>query len=306
MLSSGTSRNLPTTLVHSFCCNQGALRTVRFNNDGNYCLTGGVDKTVALWNPFKATLLHSYTGCGGEIRAVSSSGDNSMIISGGTDKIATIFDVESGKLLKRFRGHGSWINSVAFDDESSLAFSAGQEGIVYIWDLRDRKEIAQILDEANDAVLCIDINGSQIATGSADHRMRLYDIRQGKLSIVDAGESVTDVHITDDNECILMASMKQSIKVIDKSNGQILADYKGHSNEEFQIECGILPSKDEVVSGSEDGFVYIYDFVAMNIIAKLDHSPAKFIHSITIHPKKAALITSARDRVFVWTSDDNN
>uniref|UniRef100_A0AC35FUR2 Uncharacterized protein n=1 Tax=Panagrolaimus sp. PS1159 TaxID=55785 RepID=A0AC35FUR2_9BILA len=99
--------------------------------------------------------------------------------------------------------------------------------------------------------------------------------------------------------------MKQPIKVIDKLNGQTLAEYTGHSNEEFQIECGILPSKDEVVSGSEDGFVYIYDFVGMNIISKLDHSPAKFIHSITIHPKKPILITSARDRVFVWGSPDS-
>ena len=31
-------------------CQQGAVRAVRFNKDGNYCITCGNDKTVKLWN----------------------------------------------------------------------------------------------------------------------------------------------------------------------------------------------------------------------------------------------------------------
>jgi len=298
-------RVLPTKLVHSFACQQGALRTVRFNNDGNYCITGGVDKSVGLWNPFTATRLHLFTGCGGEVRAVASCGDNSMIAAGGTDKILTIFDVESGKILKRFRGHGSWINSVYFDDNSSVAFSAGQEGMVYVWDLRDKKEIVQILDEANDAVLSLHVNGPEILTGSADHKMRLYDVRQGWLSITDAGESVTDVHISDDKESLLMASMRSPVKIIDKSNGKILAEYKGHKNEEFRLECGILSSGDEIVTGSEDGYVYVFDFISKKVLAKLDHSPAKFIHSLSVHPKRQTLISVSRDRLFLWINPDD-
>lgn len=276
-----------------------------FLDDGNYCITGGVDKSVGLWNPFTATRLHLFTGCGGEVRAVASSGDNSMIAAGGTDKILTIFDVESGKILKRFRGHGSWINSVYFDDNSSVAFSAGQEGIVYVWDLRDKKEIVQILDEANDAVLSLHVNGPEILTGSADHKMRLYDVRQGWLSITDAGESVTHVHISDDKESLLMASMKSPVKIIDKSNGKILAEYKGHKNDEFRLECGILPSGDEIVTGSEDGYVYIFDFISKKVLAKLDHSPAKFIHSLSVHPKKQVLVSVSRDRLFLWINPND-
>uniref|UniRef100_A0AC34Q7W7 Mitogen-activated protein kinase organizer 1 n=1 Tax=Panagrolaimus sp. JU765 TaxID=591449 RepID=A0AC34Q7W7_9BILA len=298
-------KQIPNKLVHSFSCQQGALRTVRFNSNGSYCLTGGVDKTVGLWNPYTATLLHSFSGCGGEVRAVAGSNDNSMIAAGGTDKIVTIFNVETGKSLKRYRGHTAWINSLFFNEESSLVFSAGQEGTVYIWDLRDRNEIVQVMEEANDAVLSLDIKGSEVLTGSADHKMRHYDIRNGWLSITDAGESVTDVHISEDKQSLLMASMKSPIKVIDKNNGRILAEYSGHKNDEFKVECGILYSNEEIVTGSEDGYVYIFDYISKKIIGKLDHLPAKYVHSLTIHPKKNVLISISRDRLFLWINQDD-
>lgn len=38
-------------LKKSFDCNQGAIRAVRYNVDGNYCLTCGSDRKVKLFNP---------------------------------------------------------------------------------------------------------------------------------------------------------------------------------------------------------------------------------------------------------------
>lgn len=35
----------------SFDCNQGAIRAVRYNVDGNYCLTCGSDRKIKLFNP---------------------------------------------------------------------------------------------------------------------------------------------------------------------------------------------------------------------------------------------------------------
>lgn len=45
-----------------FDCNQGAIRAVRFNKDGNYCITCGADKNVKLWNPYKQLRLQTYSG----------------------------------------------------------------------------------------------------------------------------------------------------------------------------------------------------------------------------------------------------
>ena len=55
---------VPTALAKTLDCKQGAVRAVRYNVDGNYCLTCGSDKSLKLWNPERGTVLKSYTGHG--------------------------------------------------------------------------------------------------------------------------------------------------------------------------------------------------------------------------------------------------
>ncbi|VDO68665.1 unnamed protein product [Onchocerca flexuosa] len=97
--------NVPRILLRTINCKQNAVRAVRFNVDGNYCLSCGADKSVKLWNPYKGTLLKTYTGTGWEVLDAQGSSDNSMILVGGMDKQLTVFDVESGKIIRRWRGH---------------------------------------------------------------------------------------------------------------------------------------------------------------------------------------------------------
>lgn len=46
----------------TFDCNQGAIRAVRYNVDGNYCLTCGSDRKIKLFNPKtgKIHFLHDF------------------------------------------------------------------------------------------------------------------------------------------------------------------------------------------------------------------------------------------------------
>uniref|UniRef100_A0A915EJN0 WD repeat domain-containing protein 83 n=1 Tax=Ditylenchus dipsaci TaxID=166011 RepID=A0A915EJN0_9BILA len=296
--------NLPTNLLRSFNCEQSAVRSVRFNVDGNYCITGGSDKSVKLWNPFRPVMLKSYAGCGGEVLDAQGSSDNSMILAGGRDKAPTIFDVETGKMLKRWKDHGGAINAVAFNEDSSVALSASQDGTVNCYDVRSRGPPIQKLDEATDSVLCIDVNAFEIVTGSADGSLRLYDIREGRLFVDFMGDSVTDVHLTADNQCILTSTMKHPIRLIEKVNGQLLADYSGHKNTEFQIEAEMLSSNNELVSGSEEGLVYIWDLVSTKIIAKLPHPGTKYVHSVTTHPSNQSLLSVAGENLYVWQCEE--
>jgi len=59
-----------------------------------------------------------------------------------------------------------------------------------------------------------------------------------------------------------------------------------------------------LISGSEDGHVYIWDVVGTKILAKLPHPGTKYVHSVATHPSRNALLSVAGERVFVWTSDE--
>jgi len=294
----------PTAYLHSFDCRQGTVRAVRFNVNGEYCMTCGSDKTVSLWNPLRKIQLKTYRGCGAELLDVAGSCDNSILLVGGQDKQPTIFDVESGKILKRWRDHAGAINAVAFSEDSRVAMSASQDGTIRCFDVRTRDPAFKVLDEATDNVLCMDVNDHEIASGSADGHLRIYDIREGRLFVDFIGESVTSVTLTDDNQACVTSSLDGFIRLFDKANGVVLNDFSKHVNRDYKVESTMLASGDQIVTGSEDGFIYVYDVVSGEVLTKLDHSPTKFITSISAHPtKNQYLLSNSGCKVFVWKAE---
>uniref|UniRef100_A0A158PAY5 WD repeat domain-containing protein 83 n=1 Tax=Angiostrongylus cantonensis TaxID=6313 RepID=A0A158PAY5_ANGCA len=285
----------PTLRARVIDCRQDAVRAVRYNVDGNYCLTCGSDKSIKLWNPIKGTLLKTYTGTGNEVFDAASSSDNSQVAVGGADKCLTVFDVETGKIMRRWRAHA----------ESNVVFSGSMDCTMQAFDNRSRiDKPIQIFNEATDSVLSVDINGGEIVAGSADGNYRLYNIREGKLHIDFMGENVNCVHFTPDANCVLASVQDGNIRLMDKSSGKMLASYVGHKNSEYKVDSCVLASIEEIASGSEDGFVYIWSLLDSNVVAKLEH-PSKIVHSLSAHPKKKHLLTAAGQLVYLWVTKDD-
>uniref|UniRef100_A0A1B6LRP4 WD repeat domain-containing protein 83 n=1 Tax=Graphocephala atropunctata TaxID=36148 RepID=A0A1B6LRP4_9HEMI len=121
-------------------CKQGAIRAVRFNVDGSYCLTCGSDKKLKLWNPYEATLLKTYGGHGNEVLDACSSCDNSQILSCGADKTVIAWDVSTGAAVRRLRGHASHVLCIRYNEESTFALSGSRDNTVMGWDIRSRSQ----------------------------------------------------------------------------------------------------------------------------------------------------------------------
>ncbi|XP_060592589.1 WD repeat domain-containing protein 83-like [Ruditapes philippinarum] len=297
------TEDIPSKLIYTQICKQGAVRAVRFNVDGSYCLSCGSDKSVKLWNPHRQLLLKSYIGHGYEVLDAQSSGDNSQICSCGMDKTVIVFDVASGKSLRRYRGHAGTVNCVRFNEESTLVLSGSIDSTVKIWDLKSRKmEPVQVLDESKDSVTCIQVSDHEILTGSADGRIRRYDLRNGKLHTDLIGKSVTSVNFTRDAQCVLVSTLDNSLKLMDKDSGEMLNEYTGHKNSDYRIDSCLNSKDTHILSGSEDGFVYIWDLIEGKVIHKLAHEGQKVVHSLTYHPSETCLVTAAGDKMFVWKS----
>lgn len=120
------------------------IQTAKFSHDGKYCLTGGNDKSVVLWNPFRdadaaqlagapapkssdptasapsALLVQRYSGQhGGEIVDLVIARDGSRFASaGGQDKCAIVWDVTSGNVIRKIFGHDGRLTSCAWNDYS--------------------------------------------------------------------------------------------------------------------------------------------------------------------------------------------
>ena len=207
---------------------------------------------------------------------------------------------------------------------ANLVISGSYDASVRIWDIRapSSTRAVQVLDEAGDSVTSLLATsfststststptsalgggehaaaghssgrggsgaGAEIITGSVDGRVRTYDLRMGMLYTDVVGGStaaVTSLSLTRDASAVLVSTLDDSIRLMDKSDGKCLMRYgsstspstssgpgsgSGSSsastsgafrNRELRIRSCLGQGDRFVVSGGEDGGVYAWDLL---------------------------------------------
>jgi len=294
--------NVPKVKTGEIDCKQGAVRAVRFSVDGNYCITAGQDKSLKLWNPNRGSLLKTYSGHGYEVLDAMGSCDNSQLVSCGLDKLVMLWDVSSGNVSRKWRGHAGAVNCVKLNEESTVAISGSVDTTVKVWDCRSKsQEPVQTMEECGDNVTSLDVSDHEILVGSGDSHVRRYDMRNGQLVTDFMGATVASVRFTRDGQCLLVGCVASTVKLMDKATGEMLQEYSGHINtNNYRLDITMDHTDKYVLSGSENGQVYIWDLVEGGCIAKLDHGGGQTVHSLAAHPAKCQLLTASRGHVYVW------
>ncbi|ODM90774.1 WD repeat domain-containing protein 83 [Orchesella cincta] len=272
-------------------CKQGALRAVRYNVDGEYVLTCGSDRTIKLWNPEKSLLLSSYQGHSGDVLDVRGSCDNSQLASGSSDKSVFLWDVTTSRLSRRWRGHNSAVTAIQFNELSTLIISGSQDNTVKIWDVRagrsSQKEI-QSLDEAKDCITSIAITNHTILVGCADGFTRL------------------------DQASHLVSVADETVKLIDKDTGELLAEYKGHTDSkyrDYKIEVGFDFSDRYVLSASPFGSIFVWDLISESVkgLCKINEEEQTIknpVTSLNPHPTRPRVVCSVGGGVYTFDLEE--
>uniref|UniRef100_H3CLE0 WD repeat domain-containing protein 83 n=1 Tax=Tetraodon nigroviridis TaxID=99883 RepID=H3CLE0_TETNG len=298
---------LPNHLLRTIDCQQGAIRAVRFNAssvDGNYLLTCGGDKSLKLWSVKLGTLLKTYTGHGYEVLDADSSYDSSQICSCSSDKTVILWDVGTGNVTRKFRGHAGKVNCVQFNEEASVILSGSIDGTVRCWDTRSRRnDPIQILDEARDSISSLKVVKTSFLLGqSVDGRVRRYDLRMGQLYVDFISSPITCVCFSRDGQCTLSSSLDSTVRLLDKSTGEMLGEYTGHKMKGYKLDCCLSSKDTHVLSCSEDGHVYCWDLVEGSLSLKLPVGKA-VVQSLSFHPTETLLLTAMERHVQVWGSE---
>lgn len=255
--------------------------------DGSYLLTCGSDKKLKLWNPLTGLLLKTYGGHANEVTDATGSCDSCHIISASLDKSIIYWDVTTAQPLRRLRCHAGGITCVCFSEDSNVVISGAKDNLVMCWDIRTRKlEPIQTMNEAKDCITRIMVNEFEIVVSSLDGCVRRYDVRKGELTCDQIGVPIIDIAQTKDAKCTLVACSDNVLRLLDNDNGDILAQYRGHRAEDFQIECGILSNDSQIVSGSAEGSAFIWDLVNEKVVNRAQIGKIKclytsFLYSLT-------------------------
>ncbi|CAG9863342.1 unnamed protein product [Phyllotreta striolata] len=292
--------------LNTIDCKQGAVRAVRFNVDGSYCLTCGSDKKIKLWNPYKSLLLKTYGGHGNEVLDACGSCDSSQIVSSSSDKSIIVWDVSTGQPTRRLRGHAASVTCVKYNEESTIVISGSLDNTVMCWDVKSRsQDPVQTLKDAKDCVTSLQITDHEILAGSVDCSFRRYDLRNGKCDSDFVGAPVISLCFSHDGQCILAGSADNTVRLFDKTTGEMLGEYLGHKTHDMNVESAIITNDNFVLSGSITGEMWCWDLVSAEVVNKFIHTPNKVLNSLSVHPRKDLVMTASVGTVKVWGTPED-
>jgi mitogen-activated protein kinase organizer 1 len=307
----------PTKPVRVLRAGQGPVFVAKLTADGKYLLTGGQDRTVRLWNPARsdstvdskspleaAVLIKSYTGTHSyEIRDIAVAADNSKFASCGGDKNAFICEVAIGT-IKRLQGHDSMINACAANADFTVLMTASYDRSIKAWDLRaPGRQPIQTLEGCKDSVTSVLVapSGTEVIAGCVDGRVRTYDLRAGALFEDDLHEPVTSISVSNDGNCLLASCLGSgTIRMLERQSGVQLNAFRGHLNASYPLQSCFSNTDAQVLSGSEDGSVVVWDLMDAKVLARLKHH-TKPTCAIAYHPKETMMVTASYDgTAVVW------
>lgn len=293
---------LPTQAIIKFQdqATPGPVNVVRFNGTGQYCITGGQDRTLKLWKPQSGQHIKTFTGHSREVLTLDISKDNRNFVSGSADKSVFLWDVAAAKIVSRYRGHFQRVNCVAFNEDSNVVASGSFDSTVHLWDCRSRSQVPiQILSHAKDSVSSLIVTKHEIIAGSVDGSVRTYDLRNASMITDKISHAVTCVTLSGDGNCLLASSLDSTLRLIDKETGDLLSKYTGHINHSFMLDSIFDVTDAYVISGSEDGRVCFWDLVEEELVAAVKKHP-KAVQSLSYHPERCHMLSASSDGSVVF------
>ncbi|XP_004236830.1 uncharacterized protein [Solanum lycopersicum] len=270
-------------------------------------VSAGMDQTVCIWNVWsrdqkKARVLNCHKAA---VKDVKWSPYGLFVLSCGYDCTSRLIDVEKGTETQVFN-EDQVVGVVKFHpDNYNLFLSGGSKGHLKIWDIRAGKVVHQYVrnpDPILDAEFTVDakriISSSDTSKSNiSENSIMVWDVsREIPLSNQVYCEAYT---------CPSIRCHPSDPKFIAQSNGNYIAifstkppfgldkyrRYEGHSVSGFPIKCNFSLDGDKVISGSSDGYIYVYDSNTCKLIRKIKAYNEACI-DVVFHPVMSNVVAS--------------
>jgi len=171
-----------------------------FDKSGHYIFTGADDLLVKMWGTYNGRLYFTFRGASAEISDMAVSEDNKLLAAGSTDKIIRVWCLISAAPMAVLSKHTGTITALHFCPcvvpgiQPYLAATSG-DGTVSFWkyQYKDKAKKRAIFDPeptryhekmrpGGAQMICAAFSpgGLFLATGSADHHVRVYMMMDGK------------------------------------------------------------------------------------------------------------------------------
>eukprot|EP01127_Copromyxa_protea_P012226 TRINITY_DN3160_c0_g1_i4.p1 TRINITY_DN3160_c0_g1~~TRINITY_DN3160_c0_g1_i4.p1 ORF type:complete len:408 (+),score=46.38 TRINITY_DN3160_c0_g1_i4:637-1860(+) len=266
---------IPTHTLNTLKIEKGELNSVAFSPSGSVFMTGGMDKTVRLYDSGTTRLLHSLHGAERCIMSVSFSPTGEHVIAASNDNAARVWDTSYGRQHANLMGHSGKVFSSKWTHDSRKIITGSHDRTIRVWDAASGycNKTINCGSSCNDVDMTSDSN--VIISGHLDYHLRCWDIRNGE-NIADMNlhsGQITSVSASHLGHIILTNSRDNTLGVVDTRTWKVLRtlSHKDFTNGLNWSRSCFSPDAYYACAGGANGSLFVWDVSSGNLVAHLDN-----------------------------------
>lgn len=284
---------------------KASILGVAFSPDDTRLATASADGTARVWNISLDQELNTLVDDHPSVNhSVTFSPDDKYLAIASADETAKIWDITSGQILRTLQSDGTGrIFDVSFSPDGKQLATASGDGKVRLWIIAEPHQKPRVLSGHNGVVLGVTFgkghNRRLLATASADHTAKIWDVNSGVELQTFSGHSgkVVALDFSPDGMQLGTASEDGTAKVWDIVSGQELLTLSGHKGQVSDITFG--PDGQKLATTSFDKTVKIWSLPTGQELFTLP-SNTNEVYSVAFSSDGTRLASVSGDTTKVW------
>ena len=191
--------------------------------------------------------------------------DGKLVVAGLASGKINVMDVGSRSILRTFEGHQRACRTTKFASDPVHLFSTSDDKTARWWDLPSQKSLQVFTGHSDYVRTCASVSPDVWATGSYDHRLKMWDVRTSGASVldVDHGAPVESCVVAPSGSLLYSAGGNQ-VKVWDLlAGGALLHEFSCHQKTITKIQLD--SSGTRLLSASLDGHLKVVDLSSYEV-----------------------------------------
>lgn len=277
------------------------IYAVAFSPDGKHIVSGGVDKTLRLWNREDGSVVMTFKGHRNFVNAAAFAPDGKTLASGGEEGAVKLWNVEDGSCLNTLKGHGDSVSSAAFFPDGKRLATGSTDGTVRVWKLKARKPERTIGAGLGYVYsVAVSPDGKYLAAGGAGSSVKVWDAATGarRLTLQGHRGAVNSVAFSRAGDYLVSGSDDGTVKVWRVGDG--VCEKTFGAGRDPVLSVAYSPDGAYVFGGGGDRQVYAWGVSQGNLVRTFQGHGGS-VKSMAFSPDGKYLATGSFDRtVRLW------